>query len=175
MLSSNTWLKFIISCFNCQGGVERPSGCWFSSGCPHLPPPPQFLWFENMHVYEALARFASSFIYFPVIVFHYNFQYNFLFLSFFSHTSTTATDTLQRQPVADLWQPLLPEVVGGRLMFFDDRRRLVVRELHRQPLADLRQPLFFFFGGGVFFGGIRWSAKECRWSPTNRRLVCDWL
>ena len=28
---------------------------------------------------------------------------------------------------------------------------------------------------GVFFGGIRWSANDCRWSPTSRRLVGDWL
>ena len=28
---------------------------------------------------------------------------------------------------------------------------------------------------GVFFGGIRWSANDCRWSLTSRRLVGDWL
>ena len=36
-----------------------------------------------------------------------------------------------------------------------------------------RPPTTTFFG--VFFGGIRWSANDCRWSPTSRRLVGDWL
>ena len=57
--------------------------------------------------------------------------------------------------------------VGKCLSMIAFSRRLVVRELHRQPLADLRQPLFW----GVVFGGIRWSANDCRWSPT----VGDWL
>ena len=60
----------------------------------------------------------------------------------------------------------LLEVVRGRQMFVDGRW-LVVRELHRQPLADLRQPPFCL----VVFGGLRWSANDCRWSPTSRRLV----
>ena len=54
----------------------------------------------------------------------------------------------------------LPEVVRGRQMFVDDRRPVGdwLSENYIDNLSPTSDNHFF----GVFFGGIRWSANDCR-------------
>ena len=92
--------------------------------------------------------------------------------------------TTSRRPLTTTIFGWLPEVVGGRHMFVDDRW-LVVRELHRQPLADLRQPPFFrvVFDGRqmvvddrrAVLVGQRFSMQHQQPSTTKQGCHTKWI
>ena len=88
-------------------------------------------------------------------------------ICYLSHGHTIVTTS--RRPLTTTFFGWLLEVVRVRQMFVDDSRPVGdwLSENYIDNLSPTSDNHFFW----VVFGRFRWSANDCRWSPTSRRLV----